>query len=225
MRPAHKSFFRYPLDRVFDSSANVRVLRALVRYGSLITTNMLIDQTGLTRMSVLSAVRRLADLGLVDSVGSERQRLSRFNEASSLAGPIKSLFEAEGTRFNATVSKIRETAERMGAEAVWIYGSVARGGDHPASDIDVAVVAAVEDPTEIAVALKDHISHLGTVQPSITVFNGDEIARLERERDPWWVAVKQEAVVVMGNAPDTYVAKAGKRGTRNYDASRKRKAG
>src|SRR4051812_15805864 len=115
MRPARHSFFRYPLDRVFDSSANVRVLRALVRYGDLMTTNMLIDQTGLTRMSVLSAVRRLADLGLVETVGSERQRLSRFNDASSLAGSIRSLFEAEGIRYSETLSKIRETAERLGA--------------------------------------------------------------------------------------------------------------
>jgi predicted nucleotidyltransferase len=189
------------------------------------TTNLLIDQSGLTRMSVLSAVRRLADLGLVEFVGSERQRLSRFNEASSLAGPIRSLFEAEGSRFSGTLSKIRETAERMRAEAVWIYGSVARGGDHPASDIDMAVVATAERATETAGALQDQISDFGTVQPSIAVFTREEIARLERQQDPWWVAVKQEAIVVMGNAPDIYAARAGKRGIGRYVANRKRKAG
>lgn len=222
MKPSAQSFFRYPLDRVFESPANVRVLRVLVRHGGLMTSNMVMDQTFLTRMTVLAAIDRLAEAGLVELAGSQRQRLSRFDETGPLAGAIKAMFVREGAHYDEMLNAVRQVCEHLGAEAVWIYGSVARGEDRPGSDIDIAVVCPDEKLLAISEALREQLEITGPVEPSIAVFDASEARRLEREQDPWWRAMKRDAIVVMGAQPDAYLVKTDKRRP-SSDPDRKRK--
>jgi predicted nucleotidyltransferase len=225
MKPAVQSFFRYPLDRVFESPANVRVLRAVVRHGGEMTTSMLMDQTGLTRVSVLAALSRLADTGVIEVLGSERQRLNRFNQNSPLSVAINSLFAAESARYADTIRWIRDASERLGAVAVWVFGSVARSEDRPDSDIDIAV--AIPSNTDVAIeqALKDALRRQESVKSSVVVVDPSLISRLEREQDPWWVALKRDAITVMGIAPENYLAWARRQEARGHDTYRKRKKG
>jgi hypothetical protein len=52
------------------------------------------------------------------------------------------------------------------------------------------------------------------------------IARLEREQDPWWLALKRDAVTVLGVAPEEYLRWARRQETKgSNDANRKRKKG
>jgi predicted nucleotidyltransferase/DNA-binding transcriptional ArsR family regulator len=219
MKPSAQSFLRYPLDRIFESPANVRVLRALVRHGGAMTTSMVMVQTGLTRVSVLAAIERLAEAGMADVMGSERQRLNRFNLNNPLAAAVNDLFSAESARYSGTIHSIREISERLGAAAVWIFGSVARGEDRPNSDIDIAVAV---DP-QMENALGDALRALENVNASVVVVNPPLIARLEREQDPWWLALKRDAITVMGIAPENYLAWARRREAKGDDADRKRK--
>jgi predicted nucleotidyltransferase len=209
---------------VFDSPANVRVLRVLVRHGGLMTTDMIIQQTFLTRMTVLAAVSRLSDAGLVVIAGGQRQRVNQFDDSGPLASAIKALFARESAHYQAMLKTIREMAQRLGAEAVWLYGSVARGLDRPGSDLDIAVVCADEERLAISDALRDQLDIPGPVEPSIAVFGRSEVRRLDRERDPLWRAIKQDAVVVMGASPEAYLAKLEKRKKQSRDPDRKRKA-
>ncbi|HVZ01861.1 MAG TPA: nucleotidyltransferase domain-containing protein [Dongiaceae bacterium] len=221
MKPAAQSFFRYPLDRVFENPANVRVLRAAVLHGDFMTSGAIMQQAKITRMSVLSALRRLAEAGLVEAVGSARQRLYRVNRLSPFAAPLDALFQAEGARYSETMAAIRNAAERLGAEAVWIYGSVARGRDRPESDIDIAVACPKGKETKIGAVLRDRLSRLGDT-PSLTLLEAPDIARLERESDPWWRAVKRDAVTVLGPGPEQYADKLRRKA---HDPERKPKDG
>jgi predicted nucleotidyltransferase len=223
MKPVVQSFFRYPLDRIFENPAHVRVLRALTRHGGLMTTKMVMDQTNLTRMTVLAAIDRLAEMGLAGIAGSQRQRLNRFNDTTPLAAAIKGMFLQEAARYDTMIKVVREKSGRLGAEAVWIYGSVARGQDRPGSDIDIAVVCPNGKSTQIADALRGQLQRLGPGEPSVVVFDANEVQRLEHEQDPWWLAVKRDASVVLGAAPEAYLIKVGKRKTKNRDSKRKRK--
>lgn len=210
MKPAAQSFVRFPLNLVFDSPANVRVLRVLARHGGMLTASRVADLANLTKPSVLSALRQLIEAGTVEALGSDRQRLYRFAE-DGVAGPaLTALFEAERQNYRDIVETVRAAAESAGAESAWLYGSAARGEDRPSSDIDVAVVCAPDRAFNVAAMVREKLSRAWRrldLNASVVGIDVDDIARLEREEDPWWLAVKRDAVVVMGPAPESYLGR------------------
>jgi hypothetical protein len=59
-------------------------------------------------------------------------------------------------------------------------------------------------------ALRDGLSHRGRdlgFTASVIGIDAEEVARLVREKDPWWLAVRRDAITVMGPAPDSYFDK------------------
>jgi predicted nucleotidyltransferase len=209
MKPSAQSFLRFPLNLVFDSPANVRVLRALARHGGMLSASALADFANLTKPSVLSALRQLVEAGVVESAGDDRQRLYRFHGNGELGSALAALFIAENHSYRAIIEAIRAAAEELGAEAAWVYGSAAKGQDRPGSDIDVAVVSATGRDAVVAKAMRDKLSDRPALPAAVSVVGLDarEIARLEREGDPWWLDLKRDALVVMGPAPDAYVGR------------------
>lgn len=210
MKPASQSFLRYPLNMIFDSPANVRVLRALARHGGMLSASALVDATRMTKPSVLSALRQLVETGTVEVLGADRQRLHRFAESSRLGAALSALFAVESERYREVIEAVRTSAETAGAEAAWIYGSVARDEDRPESDVDVAVACPSGRVSDITTAMRDALSnaerHLG-FNVSVIGIDADEVERLAREEDPWWLAVKRDAIAVMGSAPESYLNK------------------
>lgn len=215
MKPAAQSFLRFPLNLVFDSPANVRVLRALARHGGMLSASELANFANLTKPSVFSALRQLVEAGTVEALGSDRQRLYRFDGAGALGTALGALFVAEHQTYRSIIDLIRVSAQESGAEAAWIYGSVAKGWDGPGSDIDIAVVSATKRASDVAKVTSDKVSgawladarrplHSGV---SVIGIDAREIARLERDGDPWWLDLKRDAMVVMGPAPDAYVGR------------------
>jgi len=210
MKPAAQSFLRFPLNLVFDSPANVRVLRVLARHGGMLSASTLADFAKLTKPSVLSALRQLIEIGAVEALGADRQRLYRFDEAGGLGPALSALFAAENQAYRDVIEVVRASAEDAGAEAAWLYGSVARGEDRPGSDIDVAITCTTGRAFDLAMVMRDKLSHawrrLG-FNASVIGIDAMEVERLEREGDPWWLAVKRDAIVVMGPAPEAYVGR------------------
>ncbi|WP_281004950.1 nucleotidyltransferase domain-containing protein [Mesorhizobium kowhaii] len=91
-----------------------------------------------------------------------------------------------------------------------MYGSVARGEDHPASDLDIAVVSSSEELEsalqQIREALRIHGEELG-FNPSVAGLTPEDVARLSSTGDPWWKGVKADALAVFGSRPDELAAK------------------
>lgn len=219
MKPSAQSFVRFPLDAVFDSPANVRVLRMLARHGGVLSASTLADLAKLTKPSVLSALRQLIEAGTVEALGTDRQRLYRFNETGSLGLALNALFAAENQAYREVIEVVRASAEDAGAEAAWLYGSTARGEDRPGSDIDVAIICTTDRAFDIATVMRDKLSHAWrhlSFNASVVGIGATEVERLEREGDPWWLAVKRDAIVVMGPAPEAYLGRS---------SSKSRKAG
>jgi pimeloyl-ACP methyl ester carboxylesterase len=82
----------------------------------------------------------LADTGVVRAEGQDRVTAYRFDPAHPLAPAIAALFAAEDTRADRVVGAVRAAAAAHRPDAVWLFGSAARGEDVPGSDVDVAVV-------------------------------------------------------------------------------------
>ncbi|HET6620731.1 MAG TPA: nucleotidyltransferase domain-containing protein [Dongiaceae bacterium] len=208
MKPVPQSFLRYPLNPVFDSPANVRVLRSLARHGGALSAPSLAGLTKLTKPSVLSSLQQLIEARMVEALGAGRQRLYRFDDGSSLGAALGALFAAESERYRKVIEAIRISAERAGAQAAWLYGSVARDQDGPGSDIDVAIACPTKRLSIVTAGMREALSkaeeRLGFTVSVIGI--DDALARrLEREADPWWLAIKREAITVMGPAPESYV--------------------
>jgi predicted nucleotidyltransferase len=207
-RPAPQSALRFPLSSIFGTETNVRLLRELARHGGQLTPSNLATRTKLALPTVIAALSSLVDTNVVAEVGTGRTRLYNLNEAAPLSAPIQALFEAEEVRFAGIIDAVRDCAESFGEAVVasWVFGSVARGEDQAASDVDIAFVAIRDD--DVASIQNRGIDALSAsaeklvFSPSINTFSVTDLKRLRASDDPLWQAFLNEALVITGPRPE-----------------------
>lgn len=152
-----------------------------------------------TRLVLDGLVRRQ----LVTAHGSGRARLYALNGSHPLASSVLSLFQAEQHRWDALLESIRAVLERQGAavRAAWLYGSVARGEDSFASDLDLALVVRSQ---AVADRVREDLMPLEERQQiriSLAALTPRELATLPDD-DPWWLDVVRDGRVLKGSAPE-----------------------
>lgn len=207
--PVKQSALRFPFTEIFGVRAHVITLRELFQHGGELSAPILVRRTGLAKASVRHALIALQNQRVVESIGAGRSTLYRAARKHPLAPSIAAVFKAEDRRFEALTSEIAELAMRMrGMIAVWLYGSVARGEDLPASDVDVAVVAASAADAEAAMrdGLRD-VEDRFAFSASVVALDRDDVLRLDAARDPWWESLSREAFVIHGDRPDALVTR------------------
>ena len=198
-----QSHLRHPLTALLGSAGNVRVLRALATDRAPQSAPQLAATAGLTPQGTRGVLDVLARQRLVKAHGSGRTQLYELNTAHPLALSLAALFQHEQSRWDALMSAIRDVLARHGAavSAAWLYGSVARGDDSPASDVDIALVIrshAVADQVREALMPLEDAQHF---RVSLTALTSKELAALP-EDDPWWANVVRDGRVLKGAAPD-----------------------
>jgi predicted nucleotidyltransferase len=209
MRTIPQSFLRHPLSAVFANPANVRVLRELSRHGGELSATALVEQSRLTKPSVLASLGHLTELGYVEALGTQRQRLYRIDGRHPLVSALSALFAAENDRFQSIIAAIRASAIDAGVTAAWLYGSVARGEDRPDSDLDVALVDLADAgsaKTRMRERLREQEDAL-RFSVSILGFDADDIQRLSTDNDPWWENMVRDAVPLVGPDPKSLVSR------------------
>lgn len=143
---------RTPLNEILGSEGAVRVLRVLAE------ARQPMGRTRVARRALLNAsgVRRtldgLAEAGIVEIIGSGRNRSVRLRQRHPLAGPLRSLFQAEQKSFERIVDAAREALaeEELPVTAVWIESPSVRSP----GIVDIGVLA-VPSVLETAVASVD----------------------------------------------------------------------
>ena len=134
--------------------------------------------------------------------GSARTQLFEFAAVHPLRNPILELFKAERTAWEDMVARLRERLKkRVDVKAAWLYGSVARGEDTPASDIDLALLVSSTDVAdqvrEDLMPVEDELN----IHVSVTALTSQELAALE-EGDRWWSDIVRDARVLKGARPE-----------------------
>jgi len=197
-----QSHLRYPLTRLFGSPGNVRVLRALSD-GLPDSATQIAKSAGLSPQGTRQVLDVLVSQGVVTSNGSARTRLFELAGNHAFHQPMLELFKAERDSWEALVAGLRDQLSgRSDVEAAWLYGSVARGEDTPASDIDVALlVTRPEVGDDVRNDLMKMEDALG-VNVSVSALTPKEIAALPAN-DAWWADVVRDARVLKGDRPET----------------------
>lgn len=196
----------HPLDEVLGTRALVRVLRVLAAHGGSLAVADIARRARLTLPSVRTALRRLLDLEVATAIGAGRSMVSALRQDHPLVPVLVSLFSAEQEQATAVLDAVREAAGRLDPTpwAVWVYGSVARGEDNAASDIDIALVTAAPEPGAQADALRDAVSrtHAASAERvSVITMAPADVRRAAREKTPFWDSLKRDAIVLLGDAP------------------------
>lgn len=185
----------------------MRVMRELCLSGAECSTGLLARRTGLSQMAVRQSLAELAQTGIVEVLGQGRSLLYRLDARHALAGAISTLFTAERGRYEQIHIALQAAAKNWGEAvlAVWIFGSVARGEDDPRSDVDIAVLVkhhAIPGITDRIMQSVISLSETFSFRPSILTIDTDDLVRLAGTDDPWWQAVRRDALRVYGDAPE-----------------------
>ncbi len=202
-----QSYFRYPLSRILASEGAVRVLRELIGHAGETAIPRLAEATKLNHQTVRNVLLGdLAAAGIVEMVGQGRSTLYRARATHPLYSLLAQLFAAEDARVELTVQTLAGAARATvpGVLAVWMFGSVARGDDHPGSDLDVALVVPQETSETALADYRERVSSAldsELVPVSVVGLSVDDVLRLDAEDAPWWRNVVADAQPVLGLPP------------------------
>lgn len=197
-----------PLDPILGRLSHVRVLRALALHGGGLTPAELARRTDLSRRGVWNAIEALDAVGVVEPVGTGHSVPFRLRPDHPLGPILRRLFEDEANRADAVLSAIRSAAERLEPRpaAVWLFGSVARGEDRVASDVDLALIAGSDaDARASAAELRERLAIVAEqwmIQPSVISLSRPQVEKLREEEAPFWKRLVEDAVPLLGPAPD-----------------------
>lgn len=201
----------YPLDAVLGREAHVRVLRELARHGGHLSAMTIATRSGLSKPSVLAALKELGKLELTENVGEGHIQVYRLRTDHPFAAPLGALFEAEDRRYADVFDAIRQAvAGSPDVMAAWIFGSAARGEDRPDSDLDIALVLHRDDAGETADRVRDALDLAAArlrFRPSVISVVADGVAEMEDSANPWWRAICDDARTVVGDNPTALLAK------------------
>jgi predicted nucleotidyltransferase len=199
------SFLRYPLSHVLATGSHVKVLRWLVRQGRPLATSQLARLAGLSTQGVRNVLAALTSQGLISTLGEGRAQVHALRQEHPLGPALLALFEAERTRWLALTEGLqRVLRERGGVRAAWVYGSVARSGDQPGSDLDLVVILDDDAPQERASELRDALAEFGRHQDvhlSSVLLSMNDALDPVRSSSPWWKSVVQDAWPLIGPDP------------------------
>jgi predicted nucleotidyltransferase len=136
--------------------------------------------------AVQRELRRLAESGLVTVTHIGNQKHYQANRAAPIFAELRGMVAKMLGPADALREALAPLAERV--HAAWLYGSVAKGADRAASDIDVLIVADGLTLEEVYAALGPAEKRLGrAVNP--TLYTLSEFERRRVVRNPFLTKV------------------------------------
>jgi predicted nucleotidyltransferase len=170
------------------------VLAALLRTGTPLTGRRIHALVvGHSLGAVQQALRDLDRTGVITTETIGRAGVHRINENHEAIAPLRSL----ASPIEMLTRVVREAAP--GAEAVIVFGSVARGEAHADSDVDLAVVA--PDTWDGRADLQSQVhARLGN-DCDVLHLTREDFARAPEDREPVVAEIFRDGLVLVGTMP------------------------
>src|SRR5262249_55145080 len=155
----------HPLNEIFGTGANVRLLRVLALQNTSLTAGELAKRAMLGRSSIYPALRDLESAGVVEFIGAGARKLVQLRGGYPLSRTLKEMFRAEARRFDALTTALRELLSGMPRAPIsaWI--------DHGEENLE-----STETPTLYVVARPEELD-------TLTDYLNEKLADLERKHD------------------------------------------
>lgn len=180
------------------------VLAVLARADSAFTTRQV--HRVLDRYSysgIRKVLERLAEQGIVEMTRYGTGDVFRLAREHLAARPIIELAKLRTT----FIDRVRAEIQQWGPPPVYaaLFGSVARGGMHPASDVDLFVVR----PAEVDEEDRQWLDQLGQLESRVTSWTGNDARVLEYSEEsvralwsdePVLESVRTDAVTLFGSS-------------------------
>ncbi|MEX2530499.1 MAG: HTH domain-containing protein [Gemmatimonadota bacterium] len=200
-----ESYLRHPTSTLLATPGSLRVMRELIDSDTPLATRALADRTGLSTQAVRNTLAALQEGGVVEGLGEGRSRLYRADVNHPLYLPLGGLFQAEEERFRTIVDGLAGALGHLTPAplAAWIYGTVARGEDGPASDVELALVAADEEVETPVLRLREMLGPIQDVHRiwvSVVGLAPSDVRRLSG-KDRWWKSATEPHLAVFGKGP------------------------
>lgn len=134
-----------PLDKVLDNEAKVKILRFLIKTNAQWNGRQIAKEVGVTPATAHKALQGLHKEGVLVLRNVGKTHLYNLNSAHYVvSGLLKPLFAKEDKVLGDIVAMIKKgivsSSLKGNIISVVLFGSVNLRKDHPASDIDLAVV-------------------------------------------------------------------------------------
>jgi predicted nucleotidyltransferase len=144
--------------------------------------------------SVQEALKAWVQIGVVHTETIGRLAVHSINEDHYTVAPLRSLLDP--------IAALTETTAQIagdGAEAVVLFGSVARGEAHAASDVDLAVIA--KSSWDGRVDLEDAVRKRLGNDCDVLVFTAEEFTTLAAAHEPVVDEILAEGIPLIGTMP------------------------
>lgn len=154
MRPPAQSQnpVKTPLNDILGSEGNVRVLRILTAGKAAVGRADVARMARLNPSGVRRILDRLADLGLVEIVGSGKNQAVSLRDRHPMAESLRSLFSAETDVYNRIVTTARAVISDQSPfpQAVWIENSI----NSSPGTVDIGVLGSPENIDRLVASIE-----------------------------------------------------------------------
>lgn len=136
--------FKNYLDKILSQKSKVKALRHLIIYKNGISIRELSRAIKLTPPNTSVILHELEIENLLISGEFGKAKVFSVNKDHYLYSLMQKLFREEYNVKNVLAKKLKNLI-KFPFESLILFGSVARGSDHPKSDIDIAVIIKDKD--------------------------------------------------------------------------------
>jgi predicted nucleotidyltransferase len=132
--------FHHSLQQILGNSVRLRVLRVLFGFtGGGLTGRELARRAAASVSQTITALEQLETAGVVHREVAGRAHLWLLSKEHVLFGALARLFADEASTLGLLKRDLGAAVGKLPVERAWLFGSIARGDEHPSSDIDLLV--------------------------------------------------------------------------------------
>ncbi len=195
----HQNRLVNPLNEIFGTQANVRLLRVLALQNTSLTAGELAKRAMLGRSSIYPALRELERVGVVEFIGAGPRKLVQLRGGYPLSRTLKELFRAEARRFDALTDALRELLSRV--PRVPLSAWIDRGGENSkcTETLTLYLVARPEELNALTDYLNERLTDLERKHDVHIAVHGlmpSELENLHRT-----LLTTPNAIILLGGVP------------------------